>query len=250
MAVLGESSKRLFIGNASKDAENATQHRYITDEEIVTTSSKLVYFRWLSRLVVLCAVISLSFFLSSSLVVFRLAPEILVEPLLIINQNNSDEVVRYEPMNTKMSSLKQLTEMFVKQYVIMRNTVINDEMEMRTRWGPGGIVAYMSAPDVYREFVGENAAKIENMFDNDYSSEVRIDKIGRIGENSPVWIVNFTTFNLSRNQEGGGSLVLKESKYRASITPRFLDFRGFVSPRLINPMGFTVMKYSQDKIRD
>lgn len=250
MAVLGEGSKKLFIGNASKNAENMAQHHYITDDDVVTTSAKLVYFRWLSRLVVLCAVISLSFFLSSSLVVFRLAPEILVEPLLIINQNSSEEVVRYEPMNTKMSSLKQLTEMFVKQYVTMRNTVVNDEAEMRTRWGPGGIVAYMSAPGVYREFVGQNAAKIENMFDNDYSSEVRIDKIGRIGENSPVWIVNFTVFNLSRNQEGGGSLVLKEAKYRASITPRFLSFRGFVSPRLINPMGFTVMKYSQDKIRD
>ena len=250
MAVLGEGSKKLFLGNASKSTENAEQQHYITDEDVVTTSAKLVYFRWLSRLVVLCAVISLSFFLSSSLVIFRLAPEILVEPLLIINQNSSEEVVRYEPMNTKMSSLKQLTEMFVKQYVIMRNTVVNDEMEMRTRWGPGGIVAYMSSPAVYREFVGANAAKIENMFDNDYSSEVRIDKIGKIGENSPVWIVNFTTFNLSRNQEGGGALVLKESKYRASITPRFLAFRGFVSPRLINPMGFTVMKYSQDKIRD
>ncbi len=249
MAVLGDGYKKLLIAGAGGKEESIQQH-YITDEEVVTSSAKLVYFRWLSRLVVLCAVISLSFFLCSSLVVFRLAPEILVEPLLIISQNSSDEVVRYEPMNTKMSSLKQMTEMFVKQYVIMRNTVVNDEREMRTRWGPGGIVAYLSAPDVYREFVGKNAAKVENMFDNDYSSEVRIDKIGRIGENSPVWIVYFTVFNLSRTQESGGALVLKEAKYRASVTPRFLSYRGFVSPRLINPMGFTVMKYSQDKIRE
>ena len=93
--------------------------------------------------------------------------------------------------------------MFVKQYVIMRNTVINDEREMRTRWGPGGIVAYMSTSDVYREFVGMNAYKIENMFDNDFSSEVRIDRIGKIGENNPVWVVYFTVFNFSFFQIAG-----------------------------------------------
>ncbi len=249
MAVLGDGTQKLYITDA-KSEKKVFQQQYITDEDIVTTSAKLVYFRWLSRLVVLCAVLSLSFFLCSSLVLFRLAPEILVEPLLIIGQNSSEEVVRYEPMNVKMSSLKQMTEMFVKQYVIMRNTVISDEREMRTRWGPGGIVHYMSAPQVYAEFVGQNAAKIEKMFDGEYSSEVRIDKIGKISENSTVWIVNFTVFNLSRNQATGGALVLKEARYRASVTPRFLDFRGFVSPRLINPMGFTVMKYSQDMIRE
>ena len=249
MAVLGDGTQKLYITDA-KSEKKVFQQQYITDEDIVTTSAKLVYFRWLSRLVVLCAVLSLSFFLCSSLVLFRLAPEILVEPLLIIGQNSSDEVVRYEPMNVKMSSLKQMTEMFVKQYVTVRNTVINDEREMRTRWGPGGIVHYMSSPQVYAEFVGQNAAKIENMFDGEYSSEVRIDKIGKISANSTVWVVNFTVFNLSRNQATGGALVLKETRYRASVTPSFFDFRGFVSPRLINPMGFTVMKYSQDMIRE
>lgn len=247
MAILGDATKKLYLEDKNRQG---FQQQFITDEDIITTSAKLVYFRWLSRLVILCAIISLSFFLCSSLVIFRLAPEILVEPLLIIGQNSSSEVVRYEPMNMKMSSLKQMTEMFVKQYVIMRNTVVNDEREMRTRWGPGGIVAYMSAPDVYSEFVGMNASRIDKMFDNDFSSEVRIDKIGKIGDNNSIWVVYFTVFNLSRNQEGSGALILKEAKYRASVTPRFYDFRGFVSPRLINPMGFTVIKYSQDKIRD
>lgn len=249
MAVLGDGTQKLYITDGNSKA-NYFQQQYITDDDIVTTSTKLVYFRWLSRLVILCAILSLSFFLSCSLVIFRLAPEILVEPLLIIPQNSSEEVVRYEPMNTKMSSLRQMTEMFVKQYVVMRNTVINDEREMVTRWGPGGIVAFMSAPQVYMEFVGKNAAKVDKMFDNEFSSEVRIDKIGKIGEDAPVWVVNFTVFNLSRNQEGGGSLVLKETKYRASLTPRFYASRRFISPRLINPMGFTVVKYSQDMIRD
>ena len=133
----------------------------------------------------------------------------------------------------------------------MRNTVINDEQEMRTRWGPGGIVAYLSSPRVYYEFVGQNTENINQMFDNDYSSEVRIDSLNKISENSPAWIVNFTIYNLSRSRSGkNGALTLKKTKMRASVTPRFIPERGAVFARLINPLGFTVMKYKQDEIRE
>ena len=99
--------------------------QYMTDIEMESHSSKEAYFRWLSRLVMICAILSLGMFLSASLVIFRLAPEIIVEPLLIISQSDSENMVRYEPITTKMPSLKKLTELFVKQYVILRNTVMN-----------------------------------------------------------------------------------------------------------------------------
>ncbi|MBR1374006.1 type IV secretion system protein [bacterium] len=241
--------KKVYITDQSSVDDTYSQN-YITDEEIVTTSAKEVYFLWLSRLVILCAIISFGFLLCWSLVVFRLAPEIVVEPLLIIGQHDSDGVVRYEPMGKNMPSERQLTEMFLKQYVIMRNTVVNDEQEMRTRWGPGGIVAYLSARDVYRDFVGMNAASVEKMFDNDYSSEVRIDSIGKVTEDGPAWAINFTTYNLSRSRASNGALTLKTKKYKATVTPRFVENRRFISPRLINPVGFTVIKYSQDEIRE
>ena len=212
-------------------------------------SSKEVYFRWLSRLVVLCSVISLGFFLSASLVVFRLAPEIIVEPLLIIRQNDSESMARYEPITVKMPSIRQLTEMFIKQYVIMRNTVINDEDEMRTRWGPGGIVYCLSSPEVYKDFVGVNINSVDRMFDPGYSSEVRIDELKKNGETGSVWEVVFTIYNLSKTRGKDGSLVLKTKRYRVSITPKFIPERQLYRARLINPLGFTVMKYSQSEIR-
>ena len=255
MAQLGSGVKQVYLtsANASANKEKHEQYNptFITDSEGASSSSKEVYFRWLSRLVMLCAIISLGFFLSSTLVIYRLAPEIIVEPLLIVNQNDSDTMVRYEPMTPKMPSIRQLTEMYIKQYVILRNTVINDFDEMRTRWGPGGIMQYYSAPDVYGDFVGQNAENVGAMFDNEYSSEVRIDSIGKTSPNSPAWEVIFTTYNLSRSHQGkDGSLVLKTKRYKASITPKFLDWRAVVFPRLINPLGFTVMKYNQDEIRE
>ena len=248
---LGKIAVRKLLTDNNKAPQEDVKLQYITDDKINNNSMKEIYFRWLSRLVVICAVLSLGLFLSASLVIFRLAPEIIVEPLLIISQNDSETMVRYEPITNKMPSLKQMTELFVRQYVIVRNTVINDEQEMRTRWGPGGIIAYLSTPMVYHEFVGEHIDNISSMFDNEYSSEVRIDSIHKISENSPAWIVNFTIYNLSRSRTGkSGALTLKKTKMRASVTPRFIPERRTVFARLINPLGFTVMKYNQDEIRE
>lgn len=248
---LGKIAVRKLLTDNNKAPQEDVKLQYITDDKINNNSVKEIYFRWLSRLVVICAVLSLGLFLSASLVIFRLAPEIIVEPLLIISQNDSETMVRYEPITNKMPSLKQMTELFVRQYVIVRNTVINDEQEMRTRWGPGGIIAYLSTPRVYHEFVGEHIDNISSMFDNEYSSEVRIDSIHKISENSPAWIVNFTIYNLSRSRTGkSGALTLKKTKMRASVTPRFIPERRTVFARLINPLGFTVMKYNQDEIRE
>lgn len=248
---LGKIAVRKLLTDNNKAPQEDVKLQYITDDKINNNSMKEIYFRWLSRLVVICAVLSLGLFLSASLVIFRLAPEIIVEPLLIISQNDSETMVRYEPITNKMPSLKQMTELFVRQYVIVRNTVINDEQEMRTRWGPGGIIAYLSTPRVYHEFVGEHIDNISSMFDNEYSSEVRIDSIHKISENSSAWIVNFTIYNLSRSRTGkSGALTLKKTKMRASVTPRFIPERRTVVARLINPLGFTVMKYNQDEIRE
>ena len=249
MVQLGSGAKKILITDANRKPNSDYQPKFINDIKQETSSSKEIYFRWLSRLVMLCAVCSLTFFLCSTLVIFRLSQEIVVEPLLIINQKDSETVVRYEPIDSKMPSEKLLTEMYIRQYVILRNTVVNDENEMRTRWGPGGIVQYMSAPKVYRDFVGENIGNVNKMFDNGYSSEVKINKVAKESEDSPAWIVSFTVYNLSKSRNSSGTLTLKTTRYKASITPAYIAGRRLVRARLLNPIGFTVLKYNQNEIR-
>lgn len=251
MAELDNGIKKVLLTdrNAAPRAKMQDIH-FISDEENKVSSSKEVYFIWVARLVILCAIVSLSFFLSASLVIFRLAPEIIVEPLLIIRQDESSKMVRYEPITKKMPSLRQLTEMFIKQYIILRNTVVNDEQEMKMRWGVGGIVHYMSAPLVYKDFIGKNAQSVNRMYDQQYSSEVRIDSLTKESENNPAWIAKFTILNLSQGRGSSGELTLKTQRYKASITPKFYPQRRFVKARLINPLGFTVVKYNQSEIKD
>ena len=249
MSELDNGVKKVLLTDRNLSVNNTGGSAFMTDKE--EKSAREVYFRWLSRLVMLCAVVSLGFFLCASLVIFRMAPEIIVQPLLIISQDGSDNMVRYEPITKNMQSIKKFTELYIKQYVIMRNSVVNDEQEMRTRWGPGGIVHYLSTPIVYNDFVGNNAKKVEKMFDADTSKEVRIDSIGKVSENSPAWTVYFTIYNLSSKAvDNSGALILKTTRMKASITPQFIPERAAIFPRLINPLGFTVMKYNQDVIRE
>lgn len=251
MAQLDSGVKKILISGKVPPQNTAYQPHFISEVEAEESQGKERYFRWLSRLVMLCAFLSLSFFLSATLVIFRLAPEIIVEPLLLVsNQSDSNNLVRYEPIAENMPSLKQMTEMFIKQYVIMRNTVVIDEREMTTRWGLGGIIQYLSSDEVYSDFVGRNAEDVTRMYDQEYSSEVYIDRIGKEGENLPSWTVDFTVHHLSQKRSNTGTMTLRTEKFRASITPRYYPERKLVTRRLVNPLGFMVVKYNQSEIRE
>ena len=118
MAELGHIGvKKILLTGKAVPKKEEPHVQFLSELTVADRSTKEVYFRWLSRLVILCAIVSLSFFLSASLVIFRLAPEIIVEPLLLIRQNDSESMVRYEPITPKMPSIRQLTEMFIKQCV-------------------------------------------------------------------------------------------------------------------------------------
>ena len=127
---------------------NGRAHEFISETEQEKAGFKLKYYMWLSRLFILFAIVSLLVFMSTSLAIFKLAPQVTVEPFLIINQDTSDGIVRAEAITNRMASKNQLMETFVQQYVILRNTIINDEREMQTRWYPGGMLSFLSSPGV------------------------------------------------------------------------------------------------------
>ena len=80
--------------------------------------------------------------------------------------------------------------------------------------------------------------------------EVEIISIGRQGgKRSEVWKVDFKTYELRPgNSSTGGALIMKERYWTASVTARFYPERIFMGRRLINPIGFTVTRYSQSEV--
>lgn len=227
------------------------QPNYLTDGQIVR-GLKEAYYQWISRLMILLCIISFGFFVSASLVLFRMAPLVSVEPFLIIKQDNSDSMVRYEVISFDMASRKQMMELFIKQYVMMRNNIINDEQEMQSRWFAGGVVNYMSAPDVYIKFNKETVSSMMKILKDNIVRDTEILNIGKVGgEKSPVWKVDFRTYDLSRpsgGQETDNRLKLKTRYWTASVTAFFVPQRVFMAKRFMNPLGFTVTRYSQTEV--
>lgn len=232
--------------------QSAGRPEFITRVERQSEGAKLTYYLWLSRFFIVMATISLLLLISSSLALFRLAPMVTVEPFLIINQDASEEIVRDEPITMDMPSRDKLMKLFIRQYVILRNTIINDPTEMRSRWRPGGMVNYLSSPDVYTAFYKNVSTIWENMFRRALVREVEIISVNRQGgAKSPVWKVDFKTYDLY--DDVGRSQAQKESTLRvrywtASVTAHFIKDRMFMGRRLINPLGFTVVRYSQTEV--
>lgn len=218
------------------------------DKEKETIKHK--YYMWLSRFYILTTIVSMLFLISLSLALFRLAPMVTVEPFLVINQDSSSEIVRSEPLIQNMPSKAQLMETFIRQYVILRNTFINDPVEMRSRWLPGGIVHYLSAFNVFEDFYKGVTANWQSMFQDPKAKEVEIISLKKQGgENSAFWKVDFKTYELVSNyDEEVKKSELKVRYWTASVMAFFIKERMFMARRLLNPLGFTVVRYSQTEV--
>ena len=213
---------------------------------------KLVYYMWLSRLFIATSIFSLFIMLSTSLSLFKLAPTVTVEPLLMINQHASKNLVRDEPISFDMVSKEKLMETFIRQYVILRNTMISDPIEMRSRWMPGGMLHLLSSDEIFKPFFVVMKKQWKGMFESKMTREVEIISIGKQGgEKSKIWKVDFKTYDMYEtrgNRSGLTNIVLRTRYWTASVTDRFIPGRNFLSYRLINPLGFTVLRYSQTEV--
>ena len=242
-----EGSRVLAItdGNQERHLE------FIDTYEQNESTLKLKYYMWLSRFFIFLAFLSLSLFFSASLALFRLAPQVTVKPFLIIAPDKSDGMVRAENVGINMPSRDHLMEMYIKQYVELRNTIINAEIEMRNRWFPGGMVNFLSAPGIFDDFSIYRESVWNSVVGKGVVQEVEIVSTQRVGgQHSPVWKIDFKTYMLEPRDKDGSTLetLMTVRYWTASITAVFIKERMFSGMRLINPLGFTVLRYSQTQV--
>jgi len=230
-----------------EDKNGKPNIEFISQVEKDNNHVKLTYYILLARLCVFLATISAGYMVLASLSLFRLSGLISIEPLLLMKFDTSENIVRSEPIAMNMVSKPQLMETFVRQYVITRNTIIDDPIEMRSRWQPGGMVNFLSHPIVYNDFYKQELPKLKGYQDKHLTREVEIISIIRQGK-SATWKVDFKTNDLYADNANSGVQYFKESFWTVSITSYFYPERSFVGRRLINPLGFTVTRYSQSEI--
>lgn len=194
-------------------------------------------FMWLSRIFggICFAVVTSATVLALSLI--HLTSEAEANALLVSKPTYSENLAYFEPLHMDMPTMDVLAEMFVRQYVTVRNTTWKDLPEMRRMWGPGGIVRYMSTPAVYDQFWRREAIRY---FDGERAPSVMIEpdirRIIKEGWNS--WQIFFDT----RLMETPISEPVIDH-WIATIQFRYYPGNAVMYNRLRNPLGFTVTQY-------
>ena len=203
-----------------------------------TEKGNLSTYMWLSRFFsVFCfSLVTTGTVLALSLLHITKSAD--VYSVLVTAPTYSDNLAYFEPLHPDMPTMDVLTEMFVRQYVTVRNNVWKNTREMQIAWGPGGIIHRMSTSDVYDTFWKTEA--IRYFPDIDSMPAVMVDtdikKIIKEGWNS--WQIFFDT----RKMDSSISPPIIDH-WIATIQFRFYASNALMRSRLRNPLGFTVTQY-------
>lgn len=250
MAELG-NQKVLKITDRNKLREPPA---FITEDVIEVRRVKLIYYKWISRLMLLLATGAMLYTICATLAILKLVPEIMIDPQIFVEVSDSQSLVKREYVNHTMVSRERIMINFMKQYVELRNTFLKDEAEMQKRWLWGGLVSYLSTYKVYKRFEKEYPKLTQEMVEKDASRSVEILSVERSGgDNSYVWKVEFKTYDYSFGKNLIGmrkdvNPIIEEKYWTANITSRIDPGRRTAYRRLLNPLGFVVVNYYQSEI--
>lgn len=228
---------------------------YITEGVVEERRAKVVYYKWISRLMALLATASLCYGIAATLAIFRLVPRIMYDAQIFVKEpSDSRLLVKREHIDRKMASREKIMVNFIKQYVELRNTFIQDESEMRKRWLWGGLVSYLSNYSVYKDFERFYPHLMDEMKERRASRAVEILSVERSGgEKSYVWKVEFKTYDFTF----GAATDYGNKNIKPQITEKYwtANIRCYANPkrrtsyrRMLNPLGFVVSSYYQSEI--
>lgn len=206
--------------------ENATEKRYL----------------WTARAFAIIFGVSLCCNMILLYVIVAITPLYRVVPFLMSFEDKSEQIYKIIPVNN-IYDQKYLTEIFVKEYVLLRNSFVNDIDEMELRWGPNSQIREMSSPSMYDKFYNEYAKQtIEQIRQHDITRNVKIASVTEVGgaQGEPWWQVKFRVEDMTPSLE-----TPRISNWVASIKIKYRAKTVKYGERLRNPLGFTVLDYRQ-----
>ena len=210
--------------------ENATEKRYL----------------WTARAFAVVFAISLCCNLLLTFTIMNTMPLYRVEPFLLSFADKSEQIYRVEQVKN-IYERKSLTELFVREYVILRNSFVGDVDEMEKRWGVGGRVQELSSPKVYQNFKENVADKIlELIRQRGITRDIKILAVNEVagGKTGEVWWqVEFRMTDMQPDKEAPTVSI-----WQAHVGIKYLASRKVtLGNRLKNPLGFTVVKYTVEQ---
>lgn len=242
------STQQRLIGSEqtrSAMARRATVKQNINQSEdtfVVNASEKR--YLWTARAFAVVTAISICCNLLLLLTIANILPLYRVEPYLLTLTNKEDQVYRIIPYSRDMEAQTSITETFVRQYVLLRTTLLPDIEEMQSRWQNGGDLQEMSSPIVYQDFLNATGNKLmQKMKQDGLTSNVKIITVNEIEK--ALWQVEYSV-----DYYLPSSYTPKTIKYRATMKIQYVPRRVQYKERLKNPVGFKVIQYGTKQIRD
>ena len=192
---------------------------------------------WTARAFAVITAISICCNIMLLLAIAQVIPLYRVEPFLLTFQNKEEQVYNIELVQG-LEDEKAITEVFVREYVLLRSTFDRDIPEMEARWMPGGLVQEMSSQAVYDDFIKNTAQRaLEIIKTRNLQRNVRILTVNELGRG--LWQVEYETQDMYPD-----SPKPDINYWTASLRIAYRAKTVKYGERLKNPVGFTVVQYS------
>ena len=168
----------------------------------------------------------------------QVMPLFRVEPFLLTFQNKQEQVYNIVPIRGNMEDHKTVTEVFVRQYILMRSSFTRDIQEMEARWMPNGPIQEMSSVPVYEEFIQRTAKRaLEIIRTKALAREVKILSVNEIGRG--LWQVEYETRDMFPDSKSP-TVNYWTATLRVLYRQKTVKYSG----RLNNRAGFTEDRYA------
>ena len=234
---------------------NNTQQRLIGERRPQSTASSSAQSRnsffagnanerrylWTARAFAVFTAISICCNIVLAIAISQVMPLFRVEPFLLSFQNKQEQIVNIVPIKNNMEAESDITETFVRQYILLRSSFNNDIPEMEARWRPGGILQEMSSRPIYEDFLKNTAERaLQIIREKQLTRDVKILSV--VEPSHGLWQVEYETRDMypdSKSPDVNYWTATMQVGYR----PKTVKY----GERLKNPVGFTVVKYSLDR---
>ena len=234
--IQGQVQQRIADGRRNA-ARPMGKRKAVKDEVFVANIAEKRYL-WTARAFAVITALSLCCNLILILAILQVVPLYRVEPFLLTFQNRSEQVYNIQPLTNELRNRKAITEVFVREYVLLRSTFTSDVSEVETRWMPGGPIQEMSTNRIYQDFLDNVAKKAVEMIKNQgMVRDVKILSVNELKEG--VWQVEYETRDTYPD-----SLAPEVAYWTASLNVMYRKKTVKYGDRLKNPVGFTVVNYA------
>ena len=229
--------QRLIGSRKPTGGPRRTASQMRTNSDVVIESASEKRYLWTARAFALIVAISLCCNFVLVLAISQLIPLYRVEPFLLTFENKEEQIYDIVPLSN-MEDQKAITEVFVREYVLLRSAFVDDVQEMESRWMPGSQLQEMSSPAVYQAFLDKTANRALEIIKN--RGLIRVVRIMTVNELSRgLWQVEYETRDMYPD-----SPAPQVDYWTASLKINYRKKMVKYGERLNNPIGFTVIGYS------